>query len=448
MSNSLAQSLARKLNTTTTLSMESVDVDVNIGQDAIVDEDGAALSPLAPATDEPIVEAQQTEIAEEESEIDSTESEAETTESDIETLESIQLHLTKSLEHGGLDTVSYEMFGLTMDHIYRKYGIDSQDVLPSMESFSNDALGQTTVSMEKVGNTLRTIQEGAVQLLKKLWFQLKKFLSSLKNLGFSLKKRAQALSKQAGAMNSGATGSEIKLFSAKHLLINGKLPDRSALIKAYREMANGSQSMQSVLGSYINSTNSMVNDVLNSKADSESDREKVIAAVNRSSEDFKNLNKLLVFKDAQFEVVKIEGKDNMQLQLMSAKLKTNKAPERGTDSEGYKINPMSAGEVKEMADLIIKSIDGVEKLLAVSNKSELEKNIIKLSDKTDGDDGTDKAKIKMAKKAVRTLISLQGKFISYINTTNKAMLDYSVQSLQAAKKGKNVDNSNAIENKA
>lgn len=447
MSNSLAQSLARKLNTTTSLSMESVDVDVNIGKDAIVDEDGAALSPLAPATDEPIVEAQQTEIAEEESEMDATESEAEATDSDIETLESIELHLTKSLEHGGLDTVSYEMFGLTMDHIYRKYGIDSQDVLPSMESFSNDTMGQTTVSMEKVGNTLKTIKEGAVQLLKKLWFQLKKFLSSLKNLGFSLKKRAQALSKQAATMDSGATGSEIKLFSAKHLLINGKLPDRSALMKAYRNMVNGSQSIESVLGSYINSTNTMVGYALTSRAGYQSDYAKVIAASNRSSEDFTNLNKLLVFKDAQFEIVKIEGKDKSELQLLSAKLKTNKAPERGTDSEGYKINPMSAGEVKEMADLVVKAVDGVEKLLAVSNKSELEKNIIKLSEQDETSEDLDKAKMKMAKKAVRTLITLQGKFIGYINTTNKAMLDYSVQSLQAAKKGKNVDNSNAIEYK-
>lgn len=448
MSNSLAQSLARKLNTTSSLSMESVDVDVNIGKDAIVDEDGAALSPLAPATDEPIIEAQQTELAEEEAEIDSTENEAEVTDSDIETLESIQLHLTKSLEHGGLDTVSYEMFGLTMDHIYRKYGIDSQDVLPSMESFSNDAMGQTTVSMEKVGNTLRTIKEGAVQLLKKLWFQLKKFLSNLKNLGFGLKKRAQALSKQAAAMDSGATGSEIKLFSAKHLLINGKLPDHGALLKTYRGMVDGNQSMKSLLGNYINSVNSMVGYALASKADSESDNEKVAAAMNRSSEDLTSLNKSLVFKDAKFEIVKIEGKDKSELQLMSVKFKANKAPERGTDSEGYKINPMSAGEVKEVANLVVKSVDDIEELLKVSNKSELEKNIIKLSDTDESSEKLNKAKIKMAKKAVRTLIALQGKYIGYINTTNKAMLDYGIQSLQAAKKGKNVDNFNAIENKA
>ena len=115
---SLAQSLARSLNTRT--SLESVDVDVNIGKDAILDEDGATVSSVAPATDEPIIEAQQTELAEEESDMGDTETSADEAEDDIETLESIQSTLENTLYRGGMDTVSYEMFGITMNHIYRK----------------------------------------------------------------------------------------------------------------------------------------------------------------------------------------------------------------------------------------------------------------------------------------------------------------------------------------
>lgn len=448
MSKSLAESLARKLKTTTTLSMESVDVDVNIGQDAIVDEDGAALSPLAPATDEPIIEAQQTELAEEESELETTDSEVEDSEADVETLESIQLHLQKSLEHGGLDTVSYEMFGLTMNHIYRKYGIEATDVMPSLESFNEDNLAQTTVSMEKVGETLSSIKEGATQLIKKLWFQLKKFLSNLKNLGFGLKKRAQALSKAAGSVNSGMTGTEIKLFSAKHLLINGKLPDRSAVVKAYKGMVSGTQSMQSIIGGYTQANVNLVTEILNAKKDDKEGHATVIAAANASSQAFEDLNKLLVFKDAKVNVLKHDGAEGRAVQLLTVKLETAKAPERGADSEGYKINPLSAGEVKEVADLVVKSVDGLEKVMGLFDKGNLEKSVLKLSDQKEGAEARDKADIKMAKKAVRTMINFQGKLVSYINVTNKAMLDYGIQSLQAAKKGNEVDNKNAIENKA
>lgn len=447
MSKSLAESLARKLKTTTTLSLESVDVDVNIGQDAIVDEDGASLSPLAPATDEPIIEAQQTELAEEESELESTDSEVEDSDADVETLESIQLHLQKSLEHGGLDTVSYEMFGLTMNHIYRKYGIDVAGVIPSLESFNEDNLGQTTVSMEKVRQTMSSISEGATQLIKKLWFQLKKFLSNLKNLGFGLKKRAQALSKAAGSVNSGMTGSEIKLFSAKHLLINGKLPDRSALIKAYKNMVNGSQSIESVIGSLTQANANLVTDILNAKKDDQASGDKVISASNSANEAFKEVNKFLVFKDAKFDFTQYEGSKGRRIQMVNVKLVTAKAPERGADSEGYKINPLSAGEVKEVADLVVKAVDGLEKMMSLFDKGNLEKSVIKLSDQKDSE-VKDKDDIKMAKKAIRSMINLQGKLVSYINVTNKAMLDYGIQSLQAAKKGKEVDNKNAIENKA
>lgn len=441
MSNSLAQSLARKLNTTTTLSTESVDVDVNIGQDAILDEDGASVSPLAPATDEPIIEAQQTELVEEESELDATEDEAVDTDNDIETLEAIQLHIEKSLENGGLDTVSYEMLNVTMDHIYRKYGISASDVLPSMESFAEDNLSQTTVSMEKVSDTLKTVKEGAVQIIKKLWFQLKNFLVNLIKMNTDVKKRAASVSKQAGNANAAVKGGELKLYSAKHLMIGGKVPEKGVLVKAFNDLTNGVDKLDNVIGAYMNTHQEMITEVL--KAGNKTDGEtykKVIDASGRSGQAFAQLTPLFKFKDAKFGVASIDGKDGQKMTMNTMKFETAKAPERGTDSDGYKVDSLQVSEIKTVCSNIIACVDRLDKVTKTFNQSSMEKAVVSLSDAKEDAEGYSRKEINMARKAVRTMISNQGKIVSYINTTNKAMLDYCVQSLQAINKAsKGVD---------
>lgn len=438
MSNSLAQSLARKLNTTTTLSMESVDVDVNIGQDAIVDEDGAALSPLAPATDEPIVEAQQTELVEEESEMDSTDLEDEAAESDIETLESIQLHLAKSLEHGGLDSVSFEMFGLTMDHIYRKYGIASQDVLPSMESFNNDALGQTTVSMEKVRDTMRSVKEGAVQLIKKLWFQLKEFLKGLFTFNLTAKKRASALIKAARELNDDTARPEIKLFNAQYLLIDGKVPEKSALINGYQEVAQSSTEITKTLSAQTKAYGQLVNHALRTKSDDKSEETLASEAdviINYAEKLVSTSNKL-VFSNAHFEAVKFGVGEGKSL-LAGTKLIVDKAPKRGGDSEGYKVKPLTCSEIQKLARMVEGMCDTLTTFDKSYDKKVMENIVVKelpmLEEDKDGKVKEFKVS-RQIKKGIKSELNLQRKYLSFIGKVNKAALDYCAQSLSAIKK--------------
>lgn len=438
MSNSLAQSLARKLNTTSTLSMESVDVDVNIGQDAIVDEDGAALSPLAPATDEPIIEAQQTELVEEESEMDSTDLEDEAAESDIETLESIQLHLAKSLDHGGLDSVSFEMFSLTMDHIYRKYGIASQDVLPSMESFSNDALGQTTVSMEKVRDTMRSVKEGAVQLIKKLWFQLKEFLKGLFTFNLTAKKRATALIKAARELNDDTARPEIKLFNAQYLLIDGKVPEKSALINGYQSVAQSSTEITKTLSAQTKAYGQLINAALRSKANDES--EETLTGVAETTINY--VEKLLatsdklVFSNARFEAVKFGVGEGKSL-LSGTKLVVDKTPKRDGDSDGYKVKPLTCSEIEKLARMVEGMCDTLTTFDKSYDKKVMENIVVKelpmLEEDKDGKVKEFKASREI-KKGIKSELNLQRKYLSFIGKVNKAALDYCAQSLSAIKK--------------
>lgn len=424
----LAQSLARTLGTTSTLGMESVDVDVNIGQDAILDEDGASVSALAPATNEPIIEAQETELAEEDSELASLDSEAESSDNDIETLESIQLHLEKSIEHGGLDTVSYEMLNVTMDHIYRKYGFSAANVLPSMESFNDDNLGQTTVSMEKVSDTLKTVKEGATQLIKKLWFQLKEFLKGMFTFSASVRKRAEAVAKQAKAKASSETPKEpIKIYNARKLAIDGKIPDKSALIAAYKKTTSGTLTLNGVLKAYMDANADLIRHAVDNSTGMDVTKfESLNNAVENAGKRFIALNDSFVFGNAQFNAVVYGGEAN-QHAVQGVEFKYEKSPERGSDSENYKTQALSTSEISDVCKNIIQCCNEIDSISKLYTKSNLDKSIIVASDaKTEN--------TKEIKKAVRALIKTQGNVVKYVTGTNKAMLDYCVQSLQATSK--------------
>ena len=434
MSTSLAQSLARTLNNQT--SLESVDVDVNIGQDAIVDEDGAVTSPLAPLTDEPIAEAQQTELAEEESEITETEGEADDADSDIETLESIQIALESTLDKGGLDTVSYEMFGLTMEHIYRRYGIDAGAVLPSMESFSDDAHAQTIVSMEKVKDTLKSVKEGAVQLIKKLWFHLKTFVANLFKFNLTIVKRAQALAKAAGELRDDNQRGDIKLFSAKYLMIDGKVADKGGAIQGFINNKTAIKDISAVLNERISGFSLLAEELAEAESTDKVDTNLLDIANKdiRSAGRLESLNKNMRFSNAKF--VKTEfGSYKGKPLFTGVKLVVDKAPERGPDSEGYKIAPLTCSEIVKVANHIVDMAEALKAFDKGSNKATIEKIIVnKLTKLDDKGNAIDVKLTGAVKKAIRYELSLHSKYLSYVSKVNKSMLDYCGQSLQAIKK--------------
>lgn len=438
MNTSLNQSLARALN----ISTESVDVDINIGSDAVTDEDGAVVSPLAPATDEPIVEAQETELAEEAGEIEDTDESIEEADSDVETLESIYQHLSNTLDSGGLDTVSYEMFNLTMDHIYRKYDISAQDVLPSMESYGDDQLGNTEISMERVKDTLKTVKQGAGNFLKKLWFKIKQFIANAATLNLTMGKRVAAIKKKAQSMsNENVTTGEIELYSAKKLHIDGKVPSKNDIIKNYDQTGVGLSKLSSVSNEYFNSLSNIISEMLQKKHNDENK----LPSGERSEKAIMELNKFLTFQNAKYEVVG----DGSKIRRTKLKFKTTPFSS-GEGNVNRKVEALTPSEVYTICNKIETNLTAIGKMSKEFSKGSLEKQVVQLSDQvgplpgkdelSEAHAGSSDEAIKEMRTEIRLALTAHGKVLNYMNNVNKAMMDYCVQSMQSYSKSEKADN--------
>ena len=426
MSSQFAQSIARALGTTTTLSTESVDVDINIGNDAVVDEDGAIVSPLAPMTDEPIVEAQETDIAEEVNEVEETSDEIDSAEGDVETLESIKIQLEKSLAGDGLDTVSYEMLNIAMDSIYRKYGISAAAVMPSMESFGEDRHGQTEISMEKVKDTLKSVKDGAVEFLKKLWFQIKQLAKNLITLNFSMDKRLTALGKAASDPKLKASaGGKIKLHSAKKLVVDGRLPNKSTIIDYYAQLTNFCQKFGTVMEDYLSS---FVRDMDIKTEWEKGGSTKLVDKVSSVVTDFSRLESNLHFQNPKF--VKTEfGRGEGKSVVPGIKLVST--PVEGEVSS--EVDALTAGEIQTVVKSIKSNIANMKRIAELTNKKEIEKMVLEVA-KENADEANSVEMTKQVRKALKDAISVHGKFLSYVSGVNKAMGAYCAQSLDSLKK--------------
>ena len=438
MSKTLAQSLARALN----VSQESVDVDINIGSDAVTDEDGAVISPLAPATDEPIIEAQETELVEEESSIDEAVEGDTETEGDIETLESIHQHLKGQVESGGMDTPTYEMFNIAMSHIYRKHNISVESVFPSMEAFGDDKLGQTEISMERVGQTLKTIKDNGAQFLKELWFKLKQFVANLVKMNFSMTKRTAAVSKAAASVKDVvANPDDIKLFAANKLFISGKVPDAATIQQTYKVMADNVNGLSSAIADNVNLFVEEQEAILNNDGVADvTDVERIVEELDKKNAAFANLSKTLRFQDVQIEKVSF-GITGSKSIVPGVKLVTGSTPSLSEST----VRPLTPKEIVTICSQIDGAIGGLKAIEALYTNKKVEAMIVKSVDdkatKEPTEDGNgEKIKktevTKAMKKSIKCLLSLIGKLLSYYAGINKAMLDYCAQSLQAATKGK------------
>lgn len=433
MSSHFAQSIARALGTTTTLSTESVDVDINIGNDAVVDEDGAIVSPLAPMTDEPIIEAQETDIAEEVGEVEETSDEIDSAEGDIETLESIQLQLEKSLTGEGLDTVSYEMLNIAMDSIYRKYGISASAVMPSMESFGEDRHGQTEISMEKVKDTLKSVKDGAVEFLKKLWFQIKQLAKNLVTLNFSMDKRLTALGKAASDPSlKAATGGKIKLHSAKKLVVDGRVPNKAVIIDYYAQLTTFCQKFGTIMEDYLSS---FVRDLDIKQEWDKGGSTKLVDKVTGVVTDFSRLESNLHFQNPKF--VKTEfGRGEGKSVVPGIKLVS-------TPNEGElnaEVDALTASEIQTVVKSIKLNIVNMKRIADLTDKKEIEKTVLELAKEHADSEVSSVEMTKQVRKALKDAISVHGKFLSYVSSVNKAMGAYCAQSLDSLKKsGKAAD---------
>lgn len=233
------------------LGLESVDIDINVADSANTDDNGALLSPVE-SDGELNVEAQQTEIVEDSNEIESDVEDVEESMTDTETLESLYFALERSLNRGGLDTASFEMVNITVDHIMRKHGIGANDLLPSMESFSSDARAQTIISMEKIGEIAKNIKNTVADFIAKIWTKIQRLFKSIAGLfNNKLAKRAKAISeKTKSSEDHFRKGKKVQVLNS-HYLVSGSGITASGVVK-------GIETFGSVAYEWANMTTQMV----------------------------------------------------------------------------------------------------------------------------------------------------------------------------------------------
>lgn len=451
----LSRTIARNLGVKT--SLEDFDVDVNIGTaENEVDENGAQLSPVT-SSGELTPEAAEVEVTEQAQEVEETADQAEELDEDVETLESLKIVLEKSLSQGGLDTISAEMFNITLNTVLNKHGIKATDVVPSMEDFGDNRYHSTQVSMEKVGEALRSFGAGVVNVLKKIWFEVKKFMHNLVTVfKGGLEKRAKAVIEKAKAVE-GATpkNTKVKIYAAKRLENKGKVAKPSVLLTEYKKFTEDFKlSSENV----TKSVDEILNFVKEGKGTEIPGR--IFASLNALFKGFittKGSDEMVATKgfyfasaNAEFKLKKVGDKDYV--------------PNRGTiryhddkfkDSEdGYEAEVMTPADAKAIAEEVLASLPILaefEKFFSRSNViNAISDDVVNQMDKNGEIDSAGsavgaglKAGMKVMAKDSRamimagnTLIQFAGKLADYHSKTSKALVDYAAQSLSEYSKAK------------
>lgn len=438
----LSRQIAKSLGVAT--SLEDFDVDVNIGTnpDTEVDENGAQLSPVT-SSGELTPEAEQVEVSEEVQETEEIADESEELEEDVEALESIQLILKNSLSQGGLDTVSVEMFNLTMDKILNKHGIASKDLVPSMEDFGDNRYHATQVSMEKVGAALKSFKNGAIDVFKQLWQNLKKMV--FKIIQFfkgGVAKRADKLIEKANAAKTNhfiAKEKQIKLYAANKLEINGKVPGLAEITKKYEAAVKAhtkySANYAKVVADGI--------EALNAMGGAESATFDFVKAVDNSFASCYNI----VHKKLEKAVFDL-GLGNAviafypeELKVVLEKNANSASVSRKNGGESQMAEVMSLDQIISTAELVKTSVKSIEPFEKTYNNKSIEQKLLKeleeMYNEVEGEAKTKDEKKerkgygKRVAKLYKSYLAFGGKLSGYITDTSKAMLDYAAQSMGA-----------------
>lgn len=163
---SLSFNLRRSLG----LEDNGIDVDINIGstrEERDVTLDDPMVSAVS-STGQMTPEAAEVEVQEASAEVDEVSAEMEEVDEDVSALESYYNALERSLDNRGINVVSAEMMNIGLNRILKKYRIDSTELMPGLESFSNNSYVTTQVSMETVKETLKNLKDSAGEYLEKI----------------------------------------------------------------------------------------------------------------------------------------------------------------------------------------------------------------------------------------------------------------------------------------
>lgn len=450
-----AQSLAQDMGTTT--SFEDFDVDINIGDGhdnlSPVDEDG-----------DPTAEASQVEVNEQESLVEEVNSVAEQAEADVETLESIYIALDNSLDNGGLDNISYEMFNISFDSVLRKYGIRSEQVIPSLESFGQDREYQTRVSMERAQGAMSKAWKFTKDVTARIWYEVKKLVNKIvKVFAPAVDKRARKLLERVKDLDKLKDDSKkLHLYNTKLLMSGGKFLKYDDIRKYYENMFN-----------MIKGVHDNGDEVFDSLiAQSAENKDKTYATkliknmfgVLPNREDIKRGGHLfeLMFGDARLEVRYAEDEGNSKGMLRSISLKREgpdsiNAPKDGTNPSKFEVDILKINEMRILLADVLAGASFLTKFERIFNNS-TEKNILRVSENFDAAvrlnekssyaarykkaNNDKREKMREAEKinnreelnALRSVIRAYGSIASFSTQVSKTIVDYVAQSASMYRK--------------
>ena len=416
--------------------VESVDIDINIGDEKpLTDDAGAIASPIA-EDGEPLAEAQQVDLAEEENEVEDTSENIDDADQDVETLESLISVLQMGLENNSTDPALFKAVNLTMDHIARKRGFVATAFMPSMESYSINPQVSMEEAAEKSKSMLSTLKSGAADLIAKLWYQVKKFCFNVAQfLRGRVKSRAESLIKQADKMNQPVK--KIKVYNTKLLKYGEKgIATPAEMKKLANDLFNNAEGNITTVST---TTTKLAEDIAAGKPTNDNELAQ-LAAKFSAKEAKPNGSAYLGFGNASivFTGLQVTSPEKSTVtNLTSVKLVIP-----GNKSDDVETTSASKNEVKELCGYVVRLIElTTTKGIKMLNDRKLEKTVTEQIKKAQGAAvmnsnnlaDTEKSiaafKNEDYKKAVKVMIKLQNDLISYYGQVCKALVDFCAQSV-------------------
>lgn len=182
-------------------------------------------------------EADEVEIIEESSEIEADNDVIDEMQEAAESLEKIYLAMESAQSNGGLTPEAAMFASIAVDNVVSKYGVSSEAIGISLESFADNRSHATTVSMESVGDALKSLWETIVEKFQEMVKKIVDFYNKTLAAAPRIKRRADALRKKARATTGTAKENKIKVGLYGALNIKGNVPTAGQLATGLKAAA-------------------------------------------------------------------------------------------------------------------------------------------------------------------------------------------------------------------
>lgn len=401
------------------LESNGIDVDINIGSTPSTSGDALDDPMVTPVASSGAMtpEAAEVEVQESAAEVDTVEDEITETEEDVSALESYQQLLSKSLDNNGINVVSAEMLNVGLDHILKKYGVTSNELVPGLEDYSNNAYATTRISMEKVEEAKEGLKE---RIKEKVMEFINKVIEFFQNLAVKLipavKFRVNMLAKLAGKAKNEKAGEKIKLGGGSANLLL-QVPDYKQAFKNYK---NKIITTGEVLKGVVTELTSAIKSGSLSEGEIKSHKDLLkngglfSGAVEK---DGKHIAKS-EFNINGYSLKMAESGWGTVIDLNDGSV----APEKKEIPENTEVQPLSKTECVEMCKTASELIEYVEKLVKHFESSKVAKSF---KDRFNRDKGTENAmkdeQIKTCKSFISAMKDIASEATKIINAVMKAV---------------------------